>query len=201
MLKSFGSVILLCAISSAATADVITFETAPLGPSVSFVLGGVTFSTVGLNGAIIRQTTPNGTQGIIDNNSPHLELRADFSSLQNFVSVDLGDFNSDADLLVLRAFNSSNGLIGFGSIPIDAALHRNAYAIHLVRDREHRLCHIRFGGSITQWQLGIRRQSDLQYCRQYCSRTRVARARRNGDDRHSVSFVDAEAGRRAEAEG
>ena len=121
MLKSFGSVILLCLVSSAASADIITFETAPLGPSSSFVLGGVTFSAVGGSGAIIRATNPNGTQGIIDNNATRLELRADFSSLQNFVSVDLGDFNADPDLLVLRAFNSANVLLGLSSIPIDGS--------------------------------------------------------------------------------
>jgi len=121
MLKSFGSVMLLCAIGSAASADVITFETAPFGPSVSFVLGGVTFSAVGGTGAIVRLTTPNGTQGIIDDNGPRLEIRADFFSPQNFVSVDLGDFNGDPDLLVLRAFNSANGLLGFASILIDAS--------------------------------------------------------------------------------
>lgn len=104
-----------------AHADLIDFSTAPAGPVVSFTIGSVTFSAVGGGGAIISATTPNGTTGILDANIPRKELRADIVGGATSVSIDLGDFDADADTLFLEIFNSSNVSLGFTSLLIDAS--------------------------------------------------------------------------------
>src|SRR5262249_11391931 len=98
-----------------AKADVITFESAPAGPFASYTENGVTFTASGGGGQIITDIVPNGTRGLLDNNTPRKELRADIAGGTSFVSVDLGDFDSDADTIFLEVFNSSNVSLGFKS--------------------------------------------------------------------------------------
>jgi len=118
------SLILLLLLSALpAFADTIDFESGgPVGSVDSFVLGGVTFSTLGTPGGgllFIAGGSPNGTQGLLDGNSPRRTIRADFGSLVDFVSIDLGDFDQDADTLWLRAYDSSDALVGSASEFID----------------------------------------------------------------------------------
>src|SRR5437016_12803613 len=85
-------------------AGTITFDEAlfPAGPFASTTFNGVTFSASGGGGAISTNTTPNGTLGLLDGNGPRKEIRADIIGGTSFVSVDLGDFDSDADTLFLE---------------------------------------------------------------------------------------------------
>lgn len=101
-----------------AHATVIDFNSFPSGTFVSYTESGVTFSTVGGGGAIIGDTTPNSTKGIHGSNIPYKELQADISSHASFVSVDLGDFDGDSDLLFLEVFNALNVSVGFTSVLI-----------------------------------------------------------------------------------
>ena len=58
----------------------------------------------------------HGLLGIIDWNSPiRKELRADIIGGTSFVSVDLGDFDTDADTLFLEVFDAANVSLGFTS--------------------------------------------------------------------------------------
>lgn len=100
---------------------VITFESAPSGPFASYTESGVTFTASGGGGQIITTTTPNGTLGLLDDNSPRKELRADIAGGTSFVSVDLGDYDADSDTLFLEVYNSSNTLLGSTTldIPLD----------------------------------------------------------------------------------
>ena len=122
MLSRLLIVCLICSVVPA-MADTIDFESGgPVSPVDSFVLGGVTFSTLGTPGGgmlFVVGGAPNGTQALLDNNSPRRTIRADFASLVDFVSIDLGDFNQDADTLWLRAYNSSDVLLGSASESID----------------------------------------------------------------------------------
>jgi hypothetical protein len=104
-----------------AGAAVIDFESFPVGPFASYTEAGVTFSAFGGGGLITTFTTPNGTLGLLDINSPRLLLRADIAGGATSVSVDQGDFNGDADLLNLWVYNSSDVLLGTASALIDAS--------------------------------------------------------------------------------
>ncbi len=90
---------------------VIDFESAPAGPFASYTESGVTFTASGGGGQIITAITPNGTKGLLDDNSPRLELRADIAGGATSVSVDLGDYDADADTLFLEIYNSSGTLL------------------------------------------------------------------------------------------
>jgi hypothetical protein len=57
----------------------------------------------------------------LDQNSPRKEIRADVIGGTNFVSVDLGDFGADPDLLFLQVLNSANVSLGFTSQLIDSS--------------------------------------------------------------------------------
>ena len=67
----------------------------------------MTFSPIG-TGSLSAAVDPNGTTGIYapdgGTNDP---IRADISGGATSVSVDLGDFAFDAELLYLEIFNSS----------------------------------------------------------------------------------------------
>jgi hypothetical protein len=100
----------------------ITFDEAgfPAGPFASTTFAGVTFSAAGGGGAIITSPDPNGTLGLLDMNSPHKELVALIAGGATFVSVDLGDFDQDADLVFLQAFDAANNSLAFTSLLIPA---------------------------------------------------------------------------------
>src|SRR6476659_1292028 len=91
--------------ATAAPATVINFNSAPAS-FTTYTESGATITAGGQE--IIRTGTPNGTDGILANGSPRAEFRATFAGgATGLVSIDLGDFNSDPDLLFLEAFNSS----------------------------------------------------------------------------------------------
>jgi len=104
-----------------ASATTITFESAPAGTFPSYSESGATFTAFGGGGLLSAISSPNGTRALLDNNSPRKTLRADISGGTNFVSVDLGDFDADADTLFLNIFDSSNVLLGSTSQFIDAS--------------------------------------------------------------------------------
>lgn len=77
----------------------------------------VTLSTVGTTvcSATVAPTTGSGAVGLT---RPGLvtglsAMRADFGGLVGFVSIDLGDYNADADNIFLEVFNSSNVSLGY----------------------------------------------------------------------------------------
>ena len=71
----------------------------------------MTFSAVGGGCQLVRLPCPNGTSSLVDFNFPIKELRADIAGGATFVSVDLGDFDSDSENLFLEVYNSSNVLL------------------------------------------------------------------------------------------
>lgn len=104
------------ALFSAAPALALTtidFSTSP-SSFLTYSQGGATIRTVD-NTTINTTGVPGGSQGILPANSPFPEYRVDFTTVASFVSVDLGDFNADPDLLFLEAFNAGNTSIGFTS--------------------------------------------------------------------------------------
>ena len=119
---AFAAILCSVWLVASAQAVVIDFETFPAGPFASFSQSGVTFSAVGGGGQIITTSVlvPNGTLGLVDDNSPHKELQADIGAHASSVSVDLGDHDADADTLFLEIFNSSDVSLGFTSQLIDA---------------------------------------------------------------------------------
>jgi hypothetical protein len=121
MQRLFVITLLACMSAVVAAADVITFDPGFGGPVSSVTIGAVTFSAVGGGGQLMTLNDPNGTNGLIDNNSPRKEIRAAIAGGTTSVSVDLGDFDADADLLVLRIYDPTNTLINSTSLLIDAA--------------------------------------------------------------------------------
>ncbi len=120
MKKNFVYALLAVAFSysTASVATTITFDS-PLSLSSvsSYTESGVTFtapdfSTVG---------TPNGTQGLLEGSSPRNFFRADIAGGAAMVSVDLGDFNADSDLLFLDVYNSLNISLGHTDLFIDSS--------------------------------------------------------------------------------
>jgi hypothetical protein len=108
-------------LAATSSAVVIDFESFPSSHFASFTQSGVTFSAVGGGGSIFATATPNGTMGLLEDNSPRKELRADIASHASSVSVDLGDFDSDPDTAFLEIFNSANTSLGFTSQAINDA--------------------------------------------------------------------------------
>lgn len=98
-----------------AQATTINFDAGVNGPSYSE--SGVTFT--GLGGGSFTTLfgpTPNGTFGlIVDNFNP---IQGSFLSAVSMVSVDLGDFNADADDLFLRAYDSADNFLGQDTLTI-----------------------------------------------------------------------------------
>src|SRR5262249_29231922 len=117
-----GAMLLTCSRPAISQVN-IDFESAPLGPFATYTEQGVTFSAAGGGGQILATIGPNGTKGLIDSNTPRKELVASLAAVggASFVSVDLGDFDADADTLFLEAFNASNVSVGFTSLFIDAS--------------------------------------------------------------------------------
>lgn len=110
----------------AARAVVIDFSAVPDGEFPSYSEAGVTFTAVPPGTSVTGSTfgpTPNGTRGLagVDVGGVFPELRADLPGLYGFVSVDLGDFNADADTLFLEVYSAADVLIGSTSLFIDDA--------------------------------------------------------------------------------
>ena len=105
--------------ASIGSATTITFDTVPITNVISYSESGVTFTT--LNGTTFSAPIdPNGTHGIVGDTIPFPEFKATLPSGVSQVSVDLGDFDADPDLLVLRAFDAGNNQLAFTSMLIPA---------------------------------------------------------------------------------
>jgi hypothetical protein len=123
---------------------VIDFNAAPDGQT-SLTFGPVTFTA---GGAPIYTTTygnaPNGTRGIIANDgNAFVPFRADIAGGTSFVSIDLGDYNSDADNLYLRAYDASNNLIASATDFIDASF----VGMKTLSVSAANIAYVRFGGT------------------------------------------------------
>jgi hypothetical protein len=105
----------LLIISHLAKAVTIDFEDAPEGTFSSWTKEGVTFTAVdyGLLMSDPNYLAPNGTRGLIGVNPPLPEIRADIAGGANYVTVDLGDFDVDTDLLFLEVFDSNDTSLGY----------------------------------------------------------------------------------------
>jgi hypothetical protein len=113
-------VVLFVAAGPALANITIDFEDFPVGPFASYTKSGVTFTASGGGGSIftVAAPPPNNTKSIGDFSSPQKELRADIASGATFVSVDLGDYGSDSELLFLEIFDVSDASLGFTDIVI-----------------------------------------------------------------------------------
>ncbi|KMK64186.1 VPLPA-CTERM sorting domain-containing protein [Puniceibacterium sp. IMCC21224] len=80
---------------------------------------GVTFAIL-TNSNCFLAPTPNNTNGLslLSNTSSSSRVRADFTDLASFVSVDLGDFGSDTDTVFISAYDSIGTLLGTQSASI-----------------------------------------------------------------------------------
>ena len=103
-----------CSLGSA-LAGTVDFNSLSNGDDITGVdLGGVTI-TRGANTVIVTSASPASTGNTIQGGSFVSDdpFRADFSEAGvTYVQVDMGDFNQDADDLFLRAYDSSDNLIG-----------------------------------------------------------------------------------------
>ena len=106
--------------SGTASAVTITFESAPAGTFSSYSEAGVTFTPVG-GGVMDAPISPNGTRALLGEASPRQTLRADIGGGASYVSIDLGDYDADADTLFLNVYNSANVLIGTAADFIDSS--------------------------------------------------------------------------------
>ena len=116
LLPSAVALLLTCVPS--AKAQTIDFNGTPNGTFLSYTESGVTFTAV--NGTTLTSTafgnTPNGTRGLISSDFNNFaEIRASIFGGASFVSVDLGDYNVDADTIFLQAFDAGNNSVGFTS--------------------------------------------------------------------------------------
>ncbi len=99
----------------------IDFDALAGNQGATFAIGAVTFSAFGGGGSIYANSTPNGTNGLLENSSTRKLLRADIAGGTDSVSIDLGDFGGDPDRLILEAYTVTNVLIGSTFLNIDAA--------------------------------------------------------------------------------
>lgn len=93
---------------SATAATTINFDALSLLNVSSYTEAGVTFSAPNFS----TQLTPNGTTGLLEESTPRNFFRADISGGASAVSVDLGDYNADSDLLFLDIYDSANNSLG-----------------------------------------------------------------------------------------
>jgi hypothetical protein len=121
-LGALGAVALSAASANAATV-VIDFN-AGFADAPFYSDMGVTFTPIG-GGTLTSNNfgaTPNGTKGIVATSGPDfLPISALIAGGTNFVSVDIGDYNSDTDALFLRAYDAANNLLDSDAFNIDAA--------------------------------------------------------------------------------
>lgn len=117
-MRTLFLLLVLCHVS---LAGIVTFDSAPPGPLASYTEAGVTFTGVGGAGLLTFPISPNGTPAILDDNSPRLLIRADIAGGATSVSVDLGDYDQDADTLNLWIYNSSDVLLGYSTAFIDGS--------------------------------------------------------------------------------
>jgi hypothetical protein len=112
----------LLIISSTVKAITIDFEDAPEESFISWTKDGVTFTAV--DNSMLRcdpsSPAPNGTRGLIGASAPLPEIRADIAGGANYVTVDLGDYNVESDLIFLEVFDSNDISLGYIDLLLDA---------------------------------------------------------------------------------
>jgi len=96
----------------------ITFDACPGGSLTTYSEAGATVTGVGGGMFICDFQSPDASNSVVNTESPREETRVDFPGLVSEVSVDLGDFAADADLLFVEAFNSADVLVDFESLLI-----------------------------------------------------------------------------------
>lgn len=116
-MRNFGALAGLAALamcSPAAAAITITFD-AGFGATPSYSEQGVTFRTVD-GQDLWAGMSPNGTNALLSSTDPVTmqlsAIRADFSSVVDFLSLQLGDFAADADSIFLRVYAEDDTLLG-----------------------------------------------------------------------------------------
>ncbi|MBO9575126.1 MAG: PEP-CTERM sorting domain-containing protein [Sphingobium sp.] len=141
--KYFLAALASAAFATGANATTIDFNSAASGDYATLTISGVTFTPVG--GGVIKGgcatygCTPNGTPGLIATNGAFVPVKAVFSGTVTSVSIDIGDFNSDADNLFLRLYDASDNLLAqdtdfiaasfTGMVNLSASAAGTAYAI------------------------------------------------------------------------
>jgi hypothetical protein len=103
-----------CLAASPGTFRDIDFSATPDGDFQGYSESGATFYAIdGVLTSTKFGNTPNGTRGIIgyDGDNAKRAVAAYFNPPVVEVSVELGDFNADADLLLLEAYDRGDGLI------------------------------------------------------------------------------------------
>jgi hypothetical protein len=124
MIIHLGRAAFLCAaliaFTPVAQATVITFD--PPGTDGPVITdSGVTFTTDAA-ASLYYSITPNNTYGLLSTDAffeRFYFIRADIAAGATFVSVDLGDFNQDADLLFLEVYDAADNLLASTSLLID----------------------------------------------------------------------------------
>ena len=111
-------------IATVSAMTTITFDSLNDGEIFSsYTESGVTFTEL-FGGDLVTQPGPvggvgDGSLGIRGFLDPLQPIRADIAGGATFVSVDLGDFNVDGELLFLEVFDSSDALLDFASLQND----------------------------------------------------------------------------------
>lgn len=110
-------------VSGIASAALVTFDTAAGLPN-NYTDQGVTFNNLGTSTSTFTTTTPNGSRAILLRDifgGVNSAMRATIAGGASSVSIDLGDFNADADRIFLSAFDSLNNLLGTTTFDLPAS--------------------------------------------------------------------------------
>lgn len=95
-----------------ASAATIDFNSAVEPGGNTFVEGSVSITRLGGQNIAFRDDGPSGTRALLGRDGlAASQWTATFATLQNSVSIDLGDLGTDEDTIYLTAFDASNNQI------------------------------------------------------------------------------------------
>ena len=120
-------------LAGAASATTLTFDSDAdcTGPAVTITAGAGNGPCASIPGFFLSNS-PNGTSALTASSQRGNDFwTATFASLASGVSIDLGDFNADADRLFVNAYDAANALIEAITLdidPSDATMHTLALA-------------------------------------------------------------------------
>ena len=121
LIRYVGAVVWAALIATDAGATTVNFEAVPLNTCVSsYSESGVTF----MNGGsfYIQYGAPNGTASLLGCEEPFSIFTGRFDvAFSGYISIDLGDFGADSDVLYLQARNSNGEIISEVSRDIASA--------------------------------------------------------------------------------